>query len=111
MSRGGTIDRITTLISQEQWAQAEASLKRALGSDRLNPDLNSAMVLVLQRQGRMAQAEFYAKQTLAALPDNAHALYNVGNILVNSGKYGEGIEFLERAVARAPDLAMAHHAR
>jgi protein O-GlcNAc transferase len=111
MSRGGTVDRITSLISQELWAQAEASLKRALASDRANPDLNSAMVLVLSRQGRMAQAEFYARQTLAAIPDNAHALYNVGNILVNGGKYEEGIAFLERAVAKAPGLAAAHHAK
>jgi predicted O-linked N-acetylglucosamine transferase (SPINDLY family) len=108
MAGDGTAQRINTLVSQGQWAQAESLIRRAMAGQARNVDLAAMMSFVLYKQARPEQAEFFAKQVVAARPDDAHALHNLGNILVALGRHGEGLPHLERALSASPQEPAIH---
>ena len=55
------------------------------------------------RQGRLAEAVAAYRQILAGWPDIAEAYNNLGNVLLEQGKFGEAAAQYERAVALKPD--------
>ncbi|MDP6763225.1 MAG: tetratricopeptide repeat protein [Planctomycetota bacterium] len=57
--------------------------------------------------GRFPEAIAEYERALAADPDSADALVNLGNLLVSRGRTVEGVALLERAVAVAGDMAEA----
>ena len=56
------------------------------------------------RAGRNVEAEAGFRQILALAPDNADALYGLGQILAKSGEHAEAIGLLRRLLGRRPDL-------
>ena len=56
-----------------------------------------------ERAGQPAKAEFLYRQALGQFPDMAEAAHRLGIILCGSGRTEEGIAWLQRASALAPD--------
>ncbi len=84
-------------------APARAALRAALRDAPRDPAANSLMSLVCHQQGQAAQAEYFARQALAAAPDKLELLANLGNLLCTGGTPDEGLECLRRAAGSAPD--------
>ena len=61
-----------------------------------------------RRQGFLADAEQFARQVIAAEPDNAEAMHMLGIVAHQSGKLADAIGHLRRAVAIKPDEALFH---
>ena len=111
MATGPAIQRINALIAQGLWAQAQAAIKRALAADHGNIDLADFMSFVLNEQGKPAQAEFFARQVLAARPKSSQALHNLGNVVLTLGHFDEALELLDRALSLDPREPRLHVTR
>jgi tetratricopeptide (TPR) repeat protein len=66
-------------------------------------DAGNSLGLLLERLGRIAEAEAVFRQALAVLPDDASLQSNLGLLLENSGRYAEAESCLRQAVALSPD--------
>jgi tetratricopeptide (TPR) repeat protein len=60
------------------------------------------------REGRQTDAQVLCRQLLADLPDFFDMLQLLGVLLVECGRFAEGVPYLERAVALDPRPADAH---
>lgn len=71
----------------------------------MNLTLDQALEMAAQFQnsGRSGEAESLYRQILQALPDQADASNNLGNLLMAHGRLGEALEVLERGAALNPD--------
>jgi predicted O-linked N-acetylglucosamine transferase (SPINDLY family) len=58
--------------------------------------------------GDLARAEALLRPMLAAQPDNARVLANLGMIVFEAQRFDEGLALLREAVATDPSLAVAH---
>lgn len=63
----------------------------------------------LYRAGRRRESEALLQQVLAADPESADALFFLGSIAADAGRFGRARQLLQRAVARRP-LEAAFHA-
>lgn len=70
-------------------------------------DAGNSLGLLLERLGRVAEAEAVFRQALATLPDDANLQSNLGLLLENTGRYAEAESCLRQAVALSPDSANA----
>lgn len=64
--------------------------------------------LELHAAGRLDEAGVLYGRILDVAPGHSQALYLAGTLMCQQGRYDEARPLLERAVARAPDLAAAH---
>jgi tetratricopeptide (TPR) repeat protein len=58
--------------------------------------------------GRLAEAEAYYRQVLAAQPDHVAAYFYLGNLLVSQGKLDEAVAAFRQAIRIKPDLVEPH---
>jgi predicted O-linked N-acetylglucosamine transferase (SPINDLY family) len=65
-------------------------------------------VLDLHAAGRMAEAELRCRRILAGEPAHAGALMMLGVVRAQQGDLAQGLQFIDRSLAIAPDVAMAH---
>lgn len=72
----------------------------------VNPAYQRA--LLLQQQGRLADAERYWRQALAADPDDARAHAFLATCLLDLKRTKEATDEARRAVGLGPDVAFAH---
>src|ERR1700733_10898243 len=61
-----------------------------------------------RNEGRLQEAEIICRRVLEDRPDAAEAEHLLGVIAHQSGKLGEAIERLQRAVRLAPQMALFH---
>ncbi|MEO5693314.1 MAG: tetratricopeptide repeat protein [Usitatibacter sp.] len=59
----------------------------------------------LFESGRLAEAEDAWREILSRKPDDPDALHILGYIVATTGRIGEGLKLLDRAVQRAPRVA------
>lgn len=61
------------------------------------------------RAGRRAEAEVLYRQVLAAQPNNADALHNLGLLALDAGRPDAAIDLIGRAISAKPDLGEAYN--
>jgi protein O-GlcNAc transferase len=109
MDVGAKVMRARTLLQQGKAQQALPDLQRALSQSPANPDLNSAMGMVMMSLGRPEQALHYAQRALAARPQDPMLLTNVGMWLGALERPEEAAPFFERALSGDPGMVEAMH--
>ena len=82
--------------------QADANSKLAL-AQRL------AEATALQQKGAAGPAERLYREMLAADPNQADALHNLGVICAQSSRLDEALDLIQRSLALKPDFAAAHN--
>ena len=89
-----------------------AETARAISQQPAEPALNAGQLLVMAEQKRrqrlLAEAQELGARAAAAEPENAEAIHLQGVIAHESGKLGDAIGHLRRAVALAPNQPLYH---
>ncbi|MBX3359651.1 MAG: tetratricopeptide repeat protein [Phycisphaeraceae bacterium] len=98
-----------------RFEQACAGALRVLQRSPGDPGANSLMSASLAMQGKLVQAEFYAKRAAEAAPEVAEAAFAWADLLFRLGRYDDAAGAVERVLARSPEhpdalakLASAH---
>ncbi len=84
---------------------AAGALRQARSIAPQHPEILRFEALLEYRRGRLAEATALLKQVLAAWPDDAMALGNMGSIHADSGRTTEALLTLNRACQVAPEQA------
>jgi tetratricopeptide (TPR) repeat protein len=91
-----------------------ATAERLLGeAARIAPDSHVVLhklALCIKEQARFTEAEALLTQVLAMSPENAHALFDLSELEIRSGRYAEGWAHYESRVAFVDDLNDAQQA-
>lgn len=69
-------------------------------------EMGFQQALRLHRAGRLAEAEQFYRQILAAVPNHADSLHMLGVLALQSGRPAEALPYLEQAIARQPRMAI-----
>ncbi len=82
-------------VRQQQYAEAEEMFGKALAG---NPqaDVYNELASVLQKQGRMAEAQAAVEQAIAAEPNSQRFRNNLAGMLVASGRSDEAVQQLSQ---------------
>lgn len=82
-------------VRQEQYAEAEEMFGKALAG---NPqaDVYNELASILQKQGRMAEAQSAVQQAIAAEPNSQRFRNNLAGMLVASGRSDEAVQQLSQ---------------
>ncbi len=91
------------LLDQQRYAEAQASLSRAIELEPGNADSLNALGVVMRRQGRAAEAVPFFCAAVRQDPGFADALYNLGNAYLALSRTDEAIASFREALRRAPD--------
>lgn len=75
----------------------------------MRSDERNLLGLVLDRQGRYAEAEKQFRTAIALAPGSPHAYVNLGNLLRRQGKIGEAISAYRKAIECDPQSAVAYY--
>jgi len=101
---------------KQQWAEAEAALKKSIELKPTNPDPYNGLANVYNAQKRFDEAlEMNQKatelsgSTAGAGGGNAEAIYNQGVVLFNAGKYADAKTQFENATKADPNNANAFY--
>ena len=86
---------------------AAGALRQARSIAPTHPEILRIEAVLEYRRGRLAEATALLKQVLAAWPDDAMALGNIGSIYADSGRTAEALLTLNRACQVAPEQAGA----
>ena len=82
-------------VRQQQYAEAEQMFGKALAA---NPqaDVYNELASILQKQGRMAEAQSAVQQAIAAEPNSQRFRNNLAGMLVASGRSDEAVQQLSQ---------------
>lgn len=67
------------------------------------------VAVVLEREGRFAEAEAHLRQAVKQGGENYLAWTNLGNVLRRQGRMGEAIQCYEQALRIRPEYGPARH--
>jgi Tfp pilus assembly protein PilF len=95
-------------IQVRRWRDSVTLFEWTLSVTSNNPLIENQFGVVLNRQGKHAEAISHFAEALRVKPDYFQALANMGWALGLQGKTGEAIEFLKRAIGVRPDSANTH---
>jgi len=95
-------------IQVRRWRDSVTLFEWTLSVTSNNPLVENQFGVVLNRQGKHAEAIAHFAEALRVKPDYFQALANMGWALGLQGKTGEAIEFLKRAISVRPDSANTH---
>jgi serine/threonine-protein kinase len=96
------------LISDFDFVGAEAELRKAEKLAPADAGPKGALCILFGAQGRLAEAENVARQTLALDPLGVTRYFNLARILIGGGRYDEAEAALRKAVALQPAAARLH---
>jgi TolB-like protein/Flp pilus assembly protein TadD len=96
------------LISDFDFAGAEAELRKAEKLAPADAGPKGALCILFGAQGRLVEAENVARQTLALDPLGVTRYFNLARILIGGGRYDEAEAALRKAVALQPAAARLH---
>ncbi len=101
-------DEAQRCLSRRDSACAVSRLKSAVAlASRFTAAWNQLGTIAYQT-GNYADAEGYFRKALDADPDAFEPLVNLGGVLLNLGRFGEGLDYNRRAVTRRPNDALAN---
>jgi len=104
-STGASVNLADVRRAQGREADAERTLRDALGISPDAPELHHALGLSLARSGRIAESVAALARAAALAPGRADLAYAHAVALHSSGQARDAIRALERALARHPDTA------
>ncbi|ESQ87275.1 hypothetical protein ABAC460_19830 [Asticcacaulis sp. AC460] len=90
---------------------AESSLQRALDLAPGHVEARYNLALILERQGRLADAAEVLTALVAAAPDHVAARIRLGTLHRKNGRLPESLDMIEGALQLAPGHADGHFAR
>ena len=96
------------LLDQGRDTEADACLSSAIAATASNPKMRIELASNLIAVGLPARAEKPLRETLSADPDSIEALYLLGRLLHQLGRFDEAIDSFERLLAKHPDHAQAY---
>jgi TolB-like protein/Flp pilus assembly protein TadD len=96
------------LISDFDFAGAEAELRKAEKLAPADAGPKGALCILFGAQGRLVEAESVARQTLDLDPLGVTRYFNLARILIGGGRYDEAEAALRKAVALQPAAARLH---
>ena len=89
------------------WRDSITLFERTLSVTSNNALIQNQLGVVLNQQGKRAEAFRHFDEALRIKPDYFHALANMGLALSQQGKAAEAIDFYQRALKVRPDSAQA----
>jgi len=101
------VEIATVYFSQEDYASTRVFAERALKISPSNPRAHYLLSLVLQTEGKTAEALEEAKLSLKSAPGDIQMLENYGYLLMEHHSYNEAREVLERVIAKRGKSAVA----
>ena len=96
------------LIPDFDFAGAEAELRKAEELAPADAGPKGALCILFGAQGRLAEAENVARQTLALDPLGVTRYLNLARVLIGGGRYDEAEAALRKAIALQPAAARLH---
>ncbi len=90
------------------FTQAEAVFRRALAVEPGNVHVMGNLVLALQRQGRLAEAEVHAAELRRLQPVPPFALFREGQQALKAGEFRRAADLFERELDRSSDYHEFH---
>jgi TolB-like protein/Flp pilus assembly protein TadD len=96
------------LIADFDFAKAEAELRKAEKLAPADAGPKGGLCILFGAQGRLAEAENVARQTLALDPLGVTRYLNLARVLIGGGRYDEAEAALRKAVALQPAAARLH---
>jgi len=105
MSEDNQSSRVSILLKQGRYAEAESLLKNLLATDAHNPHLQAMLAETLLMQDKPAPAMQVIDMAIGSAPDEAYLFFVKARVLANQEKYKEAEEMLATAVSLDPDEA------
>lgn len=93
---------------RKQWKAANADYQAAARVKPSSPAPFLGMATVAWQTGALANAAAALQKALKLDAQNVQANFEMGDILVRQHKYGMAIPYLQRALAREPELLTGH---
>jgi predicted O-linked N-acetylglucosamine transferase (SPINDLY family) len=94
--------RANALYQQGQFKQAASLYRKILAVDPAHFDTNHMLGVLRAREGRYVEAAEALANALKAMPHNAEALSNYGNVLTVLGHFEEALMAYEAALSLSP---------
>jgi predicted O-linked N-acetylglucosamine transferase (SPINDLY family) len=99
------------LYASGRWSEAEPLCRAILARQASDPGILTLLGVMLARGGRTGEAAEYLGRAAQAMPRNAEAQNNYGNVLRELRRYEEALGCYERALSLSPEFAQAHYNR
>lgn len=84
-------------LQKGETERAKGPLGEALKIDSRSEAAHVALALVFQQEGETKSAEQHFRSALASAPNNARILNNYGAFLMEQKRYGEALEYFQKA--------------
>jgi tetratricopeptide (TPR) repeat protein len=94
---------------KKDWANAEASLRKAVELDPSMPQPYGLLAVTLQQVGKGQEGTDLLVKAAAANPDNADLQFAVGKALFDTGKSAEAHAAFEKTLALVPEHVEAQY--
>jgi len=105
-------DAYTTLgnlfFAQHITDSASAYYQQAMAMDRQQYVAANNLAVIAMRVGRFSEAVQYYQSSIAVIPTNAHAWYDMGGCLIQLQQYDSAIAALKQAASLDPQLTDAN---
>ena len=95
-------------LQEDNYESALRTIRKALKSSQLNPQVVATYGHCLFREGDLSQAETEFRKSLKMDATQASAHLGIGRILLSRLKSAEALQALQRALQLAPDLEDAY---
>jgi len=92
----------------DYWKNSETLFGHTIAVTTNNAAIETNLAIVLERQGKLGEAEKLYREALAADPNHVLALSYLGAIVADQGKHTEATTLFQRAVAADPSYLEAH---
>ena len=92
----------------DYWKNSETLFEHTIAVTPQNPAIETNLGIVLEREGRLDEAEKLYRDALAVDPNHVLALSYLGALVADKGKHEEAIALYRRAIAADPSYAEAH---
>ncbi|MHC4753684.1 MAG: O-linked N-acetylglucosamine transferase, SPINDLY family protein [Planctomycetota bacterium] len=97
----------TTLYKINEFERAENLIRNILKHTQ-NAALYNKLGTILQYTGQLTEALEYQSKAIQLEPEQPELWANKARVLIETGKSGEGIDLLRKAVEKMPNNAQAH---
>jgi Flp pilus assembly protein TadD len=102
--------RAAAVQQRNEFDTAERLLREAARVTPGNPVVLHKLALCIKEQARFHEAEDWLRQVLVLSPNNAHALFDLSELEIRTGRFAEGWAHYESRIAFGDDLNSAQHA-
>ncbi|RAS19520.1 glycosyltransferase family 9 protein [Paraburkholderia bryophila] len=102
--------RAAAVQQRDDFALAEHLLREAMRAVPGNPVVLHKLALCVKEQARFVEAEALLRQVLVLSPDNAHALFDLSELEIRTGRFADGWAHYESRVAFGGELNNAQQA-